>query len=126
LINAERRVTILDVMWKERRDLVETEMKKLLGVMTLDPSSDAYFIKRSAAASLAYEGLSTLEKQEIEKLRKKYKSQANEPEIQQRCVMPVVVLLPVPVLLATCVPVPVPALLDICSLLLQDCNEEGP
>jgi hypothetical protein len=82
----QRRVTRLDIMWRDRRDAVDLEMKEILGVDILDPSAPEYFQQRNAAARQAYDRLSEQEKLEISKLKEKYKLEANVPEIQQKCV----------------------------------------
>lgn len=64
----------------------EAELKEMLGVDELDPSSAAYFRQRLAAAKRVTDSLGTQEREELEAELKQIKQQGYEKEIQQESV----------------------------------------
>jgi hypothetical protein len=79
-----RRYTKIDAVCRTRKAAVEEELKKILGVDQLDPSSQGYFEQRTAAAKNVYDQMDESEKKNIDDEVKKQKTQANDLEIQQK------------------------------------------
>lgn len=74
------RTTYIDVLWRERKDDVMNELKRMLGVTDFDKGDQRVFMQRTAAAKRVYEQMNEQEKQEINKLVELYKEEGNDAQ----------------------------------------------
>jgi hypothetical protein len=79
-----RRYTKIDAVWGTEKEAVEMELKTILGVDQLDPSSQEYFQQRTAAAKNVYDRMDEHGKQKIDNEVERGKTEANKPEVQQK------------------------------------------
>lgn len=77
----------IDFVWETRRDLVEEELKTILGVDVLDRRDPKYFQQRNAAAKLALEKMSVDERAEIELGLETRRTKGNPEKIQRQYVL---------------------------------------
>ena len=82
----QRRVTVIDVVWRTRKAEVEEEMKRMLEVEELDPASQEYFGKRTAAAKQVYNQLDAAQQKEVAEEVERRKVEGNDTETWQRYV----------------------------------------
>ena len=74
------------MVWETHRDVVEEQLKTLLGVDELDNKDPQYFQQRNAAAKLALEKMSVEEIAEIQLALEKWRAQGNPEQVQQQYV----------------------------------------
>jgi hypothetical protein len=86
------RVTAIEIVWQTRRQEVEDEMKKILGVAELDSGSFAYFKQHVPAAKVVLDRMSEIERAELASLIEQRKNEGNLPDVQRRYV----ILMPMP------------------------------
>lgn len=79
-------VRAIDVIWRKRKEECEEQLKRILGVEELDPTSQEYFRQRLAAAKVVLDGLSALEREEIDAEIAKIKEKGHDKEVQQQYV----------------------------------------
>jgi len=79
-------VRAIDVIWRKRKDECEEELKGILGVEDLDPASPEYFQQRLAAAKIVLDGLSAVDREEVDAEIAKIKEQGHEKEVQRQYV----------------------------------------
>jgi hypothetical protein len=64
--------------------VVEAELREMLNVQDLDPSTPEYFRNRTAAAKRVYEKMNAKGKEEVETLVESYKTNGNPLELRQK------------------------------------------
>ena len=75
---------LIDLVWKKKHAECEAELKEILGVDELDPSSSDYFRQRLAAAKRVTDSLGQQEQQELEVELKEMKEMGYDKEVQQQ------------------------------------------
>jgi hypothetical protein len=79
-----KRYTKIDAVWGTEKEAVEIELKAMLGVDQLDPSSQDYFQQRTAAIKHVYDRMDECGKKKIDDEVKRGRTEANKPEVQQK------------------------------------------
>jgi formate dehydrogenase assembly factor FdhD len=77
---------MIDLVWETRSDVVEEELKTLLGVEELDRRDPQYFQQRNAAAKLAIEKMSVDEKAQLELDLETRRMEGNPEPVQRQYV----------------------------------------
>ena len=77
------KIWAIDYIWETRKDIVEEELKTLLGVEELDQKDRRHFEQRNAAAKLAMDKMSVEEKAEMELGLEKRRAEGNPEKIQR-------------------------------------------
>jgi hypothetical protein len=70
-------------MWDTRKEVVEEELKNILGVQELDPRRPEYFHQRNAAAKRAISNLNEKERAELQQDVDNRRSQGNPDHIKR-------------------------------------------
>ena len=74
------------MVWETHRDVVEEQLKTLLGVDKLDNKDPQYFQQHNVAAKLALEKMSVEEMAEIQLALEKRRAQGNPEQVQRQYV----------------------------------------
>jgi hypothetical protein len=74
------RTTYIDVLWRDRKDDVLNEIKRMLGVADFEKGDPRIFMQRTAAAKRLYQEMNEAEKHEIDTLVEKYKEEGNDEQ----------------------------------------------
>ena len=82
-IKPTMKIQAIDYIWETRKDIVEEELKTLLGVEELDQKDRRHFEQRNAAAKLAMDKMSVEEKAEMELGLGKRRAEGNLENIQR-------------------------------------------
>ena len=82
-IKPTMKIRAIDYIWETRKDIVEEELKTLLGVEELDRKDRRHFEQRNAAAKLAMDKMSVEEKAEMELGLEKRRAEGNPENIQR-------------------------------------------
>jgi|ERR1700679_2369792 len=77
------RISPLEVVWSEYRGLVETELKNMLNIDTVDFSNPEVFRKRLAAAKIVLNNMNAGEQEEVYAKVEEYK-ETGLPKERQR------------------------------------------
>jgi hypothetical protein len=77
------RISPLDVVWSEYRDLVEAELKNMLDIDTVDFSNQEVFQKRLPAAKIVLNNMNAGQQEEIYAKVEQYK-ETGLPKERQR------------------------------------------
>ena len=77
-------VRAIDVVWRQRKEECEVELKGIIGVEELDPASPEYFQQRLAAAKVVLDRLSVLEREEVDVEIARIKESGHDKEVQQQ------------------------------------------
>jgi len=77
------RISPLEIIWSEYKDLVETELKQMLDINTVDFSNPEVFRKRLAAAKNVLDNMNAGEQEEVFAKVEQYKEKGL-PEDRQR------------------------------------------
>ena len=83
-MKSDVKISYIDVMWWERKDLVEEELRRILGADTLDSSTQAYFEQRNAAIKRVYDSLPDSDKHEINNKVEHYRMVGFPMEVKQQ------------------------------------------
>jgi hypothetical protein len=73
----------IEFVWETQRDVVEEELRTLLGVEELDNRDPRYFQQRNAAARLALENMSVEERAELDIALEIRRKQGNPEHIRR-------------------------------------------
>lgn len=78
------RFTAGDLIWHEKRELVETELKTMLGLDTIDFSLPEIFQNRTTAIKRVLDNMSVGERELVDVMVEKYKREGMPAEIQRQ------------------------------------------
>jgi hypothetical protein len=81
--NPTIKVRAIDFVWETQREVVEEELKTILGVEELDCRDPQYFQQRNAAARMALENMSVDERAELELDLETRRTEGNPENVQQ-------------------------------------------
>jgi len=76
-------VRAIDLNWRRSRDKCEEELKRILGVDILNPSSQDYFQQRMPAAKAVLDRLSVQERAELDAEVARIKDAGHDKEAQR-------------------------------------------
>ena len=74
------RTTYIDVLWRDRKDDVLNEIKRMLSIEAFEKGDPRIFMQRTAAAKRLYQQMDEIGREEINKLVEKYKEEGNDEE----------------------------------------------
>jgi hypothetical protein len=77
-------IRAIDVVWRQRKEECEEEIRKILNVEELDTTAPEYFQQRMAGAKLVLDRLTVPERLAVDAEVTKIKETGHEKEVQQQ------------------------------------------